>query len=384
MVTLDHLFALPELAPIQPVGGKDGMNRCISGVNVMESDRLFAFVKESELLVTTGINMDHDELKLMTMVRKACERRASGVILNVGPYIPCIPEQIRVFADTHRFPVFDMPWAYRVADFVKITIQFLATAEQETARTASILSELLFHSAPNFQSVYHELNRLNAKSDQLFQILICSSGTAKSVPASLTYKIEHILSKKYGLLMSMRNETQIIYLVSPIRGTELPLADLLQELKTSCAARQYGFQPAVGAGSACPIMEVKKSYQEALTVLRLAQKHPHWRLCEYNEIGAYGMIINVREPQLIEDFYQKYLGVLYRYDQLNETDFVSFLRVFLEEDGRTANIARKKFIHRNTVLYKIKKIESILDADLNHPFVKTNLQLAFMIEDLMR
>ena len=50
---------------------------------------------------------------------------------------------------------------------------------------------------------------------------------------------------------------------------------------------------------------------------------------------------------------------------------------FVEENGSTSRISERQFIHRNTVLYKIKKIEMLLDMDLSNPFTKTNLYIAF-------
>jgi len=384
MITLNHLFALPELEPICVVAGKEGMNRLISGVNVMESDSLFDFFKEGELLVTTGINMEKDEQRLMSMIVNVYEHKASGVILNVGPYIPHIPDQVLEFADAHQFPVFDMPWAYRVADFVKITVQFLASAEQNQVRSKHTLNELLFHDAPDYAYVYKELDQLGIKTDQLFSIIVCSFDSKKAPTSSLSYIVEVTLSRKYRLLLSIRHDNQLIFLAVQMRGSDLPLASLMKTIRNGYAPQLGTRQMYLGMGNEYPLKEIMKSYQEALLVLRLTKRHSYLQIYEYKDLGAYRIIMDVQEPRLIENFYQNYLGVLYRYDHLHETDLVHFLRVFLEEDGRTSMIARKEFIHRNTVLYKVKKIESILGTDLCHPFAKTNLQLAFMIEDMIK
>lgn len=384
MTTLNHLFTLPELAPIRLVAGKTGMNRLISGVNVMESDSLFDFFKENELLVTTGINMNNDEKRLISMVIKTYEHKASAVILNVGPYIQRIPEQVLAFANEHQFPIFSMPWAYRVADFVKFTVQFLATAEQSQIRSKNMLTELLFHKAPDQVFVHKELDQLGVKMDQLFSIVVCSLDSEQVMPPSPAYVTEMELSRKYRLLLSMRHEKQLIFLVLIMRRSDLPLSSLMETLRTKYDQKLGMDKLYIGAGNEYPLMDVEKSYEEALMVLRLTQRHPYLHINEYNDMGAYRIIMNVREPGVIEKFYQKYLGILCRFDQLHSTDLVHFLRVYLEEDGRTASIAQKEFIHRNTVLYKVKKIETILGADLCHPFVKTNLQLAFMIEDLIK
>lgn len=93
--------------------------------------------------------------------------------------------------------------------------------------------------------------------------------------------------------------------------------------------------------------------------------------------------MNVSNQSIIKKFHQDMLGPIYFYDQLHNTDFVQFLRTFLEENGSANKISKRLFIHRNTVTYKINKIESILDLDLDNTFVRTNLSVAFMIEDIL-
>ena len=107
-------------------------------------------------------------------------------------------------------------------------------------------------------------------------------------------------------------------------------------------------------------------------------------LIKFKDIGAYKIIMGIDNQELLEHFRQDTLGRLYHYDELRNTDFVSFLRIYLEENGSTNKISQRTFIHRNTVLYKVNKIEMLLDMNLDNTFTKTNLYLAFLIEDVLK
>lgn len=384
MITLKKLFSLSELEPIHLVAGKIGINRPITGVNVMENARLVEFFKENELLVTTGINMQGDEKGLIAMVHTAFNRKAAGIILNVGPYIPYIPEQVFQFADGHQFPVFEMPWVYRIADFVKITVQYLAAAGQRQTRTEHTLSEILFNPEPDRGHISKELTQLGIKIEADFGIVVCAVNVLP-VPRWLVYNLEDQLSKKYKIILSTIYKNQIIYMVdhSEIQVSDLSLSKIIKGIQINSDGELENTKLSIGTGNFYHLADLSKSYHEAMIVIHLTRRHPDLLINEYKDIGAYKIIMDVRDRHVIEVFHQESIGVLYDYDKLNETSFVHFLRVFLEEDGRTANIARKEFIHRNTVLYKIKKIESILGIDLDQPFVKTSLSLAFMIEDVI-
>ena len=66
------------------------------------------------------------------------------------------------------------------------------------------------------------------------------------------------------------------------------------------------------------------------------------------------------------------------YDRLCGTDYVEFINTYLECDGHINKIAERMFIHKNTVHYKIRKIEEILDCDLSRYDVKMYLMIATM------
>lgn len=375
---------MPELKEIRLVAGEEGIHRPVAGVNVTESYDLTDFFRENELIITTGINMADDPEKWLSMVEAAYRCNASGIILNVGPYIRYIPEEILGFGNEHRFPVFSMPWACRVADFVKITVRFLAAQEMQTAKN-HLLSDLLFHPNPDVDRIAGALSRLGIRTDSDFCIIVCSINGHRSERASIAMKVESALRRHYRVLLSLAEKDRLVFMTErPDARALVPafsqIVKDLYEANHSLITREH---VTFGQGSFYHgLGRLAASYREALTVVRLAGHHPNHWICEYRQIGAYKLILNVRDRNVLDAYHDETLGALYHYDALHGTDLVKFLRVYLEEDGRTANIARRTFIHRNTVLYKMKKIESILNTDLNLPLVKTNLSIAYMIEDV--
>ena len=55
-----------------------------------------------------------------------------------------------------------------------------------------------------------------------------------------------------------------------------------------------------------------------------------------------------------------------------------FIKIYLECNGRINKISDKMFIHKNTVHYKLKKIEEILDCDLSRYDIKMYIIIAVM------
>lgn len=387
MITLKKMIDSPEFTVLTLVAGEEGLAREITGINITESVDLAEFYRPNELLVSTGINMEGDTDQLIHLVESAFHHEASGIVFNIGPYIPNIPKQVLHFAAENQFPVFQIPWTYRVADFLTTTVQFLSSHQHTQSKTEQLLSNILFHAEQNEEKIAHELAQLGYKKDAELGIIVCTVNNTKRPITKFTDAIESAFTHRYKHFLSIVYQNQIIYMVnrSNVQTPNIPFLKTVESIYTRVNKENSKTKLIIGMGNFYKhITNLSKSYHEALTVIHLSQQHQNPSLCKYRDIGAYKIIMGVQDRDIIETFHHDMLGRLYRYDKLHDTDFVHFLRVFLEEDGSTSHIGRREFIHRNTVLYKIKKIESLLDVDLSNSFTKTNISLAFMIEDILK
>lgn len=88
-------------------------------------------------------------------------------------------------------------------------------------------------------------------------------------------------------------------------------------------------------------------------------------ISSYNELGLYRVITGLEKDGILELIHEEYLEPLLSYDRVRGTEYVPFLYTYLRYEGRVHEIAELMYIHKNTVLYKIRKIEEILDCDLS-------------------
>ncbi|MEK4486385.1 PucR family transcriptional regulator ligand-binding domain-containing protein [Psychrobacillus sp. FSL H8-0484] len=368
------------------VAGQSGMYRKVTGINVVESIDLIMFCRPNELVVTTGINFSHQNSSLEQLVKLAYTKKVAGFIVNTGPYIPDIPESVIKFANEHDFPIFQMPWDRRVADLLKTTFQFIATHQQEQSTEDKVLYNLLFHYKQHAESIKQNLTQLGFPPGSELAIITCTTTDAQSRIDRYEVMIQFAFQNRYKRFLRLKYKNHLIFLIdrAQIITPNIPFSKTVEEIYEKITQKNSSLNVIIGKGNFHKDYEnIRKSYDESLTVIQLAQLHNNRFLYKYKEIGAYKIIMGVQNRTLIESFSQDILGQLHRYDELHNTDYLSFLRIFLEENGSTSKISERQFIHRNTVLYKIKKIEMLLDMDLSNPFTKTNLYMAFLIEDIL-
>ncbi|MEB2300987.1 PucR family transcriptional regulator ligand-binding domain-containing protein [Lysinibacillus xylanilyticus] len=367
------------------VAGHNGTYRRVTGINVVESIDLIMFCRPNELVVTTGINLSSGE-SLEQLVKLAFAKKVAGFIINAGPYIPNIPESVTSFANEHDFPIFHMPWNYRIADLLKTTFQFIANHHQELSIEEKVLYNLLFHYKQNANYIKDQLALLGFPQGRELAIISCTTNSVQTNIDRYEVMIQFAFQNRYKRFLKLKHKNHLIFLIdkAQINTPNTPFSKIVEEIYDKITQKNGYLDIIIGKGNYHKELEnVRKSYDESLTVIQLAKLHNNRFLYKYKEIGAYKIIMAVQNQTLIKSYSQDILGQLYRYDELHNTDYVQFLRIFLEENGSTRRISERQFIHRNTVLYKIKKIETLLDMDLSNPFTKTNLYIAFLIEDVL-
>lgn len=86
------------------------------------------------------------------------------------------------------------------------------------------------------------------------------------------------------------------------------------------------------------------------------------------------------EKELI-GFAERELNALIEYDRKNGTGYLKTYRQYLYSDGNLTETSDALYIHRNTLIKRLKKIEILLEKDIRDPFVKTEGINAFFVLD---
>lgn len=73
------------------------------------------------------------------------------------------------------------------------------------------------------------------------------------------------------------------------------------------------------------------------------------------------------------------LGIIERYDHENQTDLLKTLEVYLENDCNAQKCGRLLFLHRNSLVYRIHRIQEISGCDLSDPEERSYLRISFLL-----
>lgn len=135
----------------------------------------------------------------------------------------------------------------------------------------------------------------------------------------------------------------------------------------------------VGRRAAGP-RDIVRSYSEAEQAARIGHQFLGGnRTIAFEELGVYRLIARVDDPEALDAFRREYLGPLEEYDERHAAELIETLEGFFSCNGNHAKSAEMLHLHRNTLLYRLERIEALTGRDLADAETRLSLQLALKI-----
>jgi len=141
---------------------------------------------------------------------------------------------------------------------------------------------------------------------------------------------------------------------------------------------------AIGIGSVAErISEWNESYRAAEDAARIARCLNAEKPLYTADLGIYTLLTR---PMLRDDLIalrDKMIGNLLNHDERQRTDLLQTLEAFFESHGNATQTADRLSVHRNTLFYRMSRIQDILKLDLNQTDVRLAVHLALKIHRLL-
>lgn len=175
----------------------------------------------------------------------------------------------------------------------------------------------------------------------------------------------------------------------PLEGEEADPAvtqGVVEKARKLAVLRMNGGEASAGLGRHHPGLKgIATSYQEAQQALAIAQSLLGGNCSAYfGNLGSYRLLFLLRESPELHDFYQETLGKLAEYDRKNGSDLVETLETFFSCDGNVEKAAQSLYLHRNTLAYRLRRIEQLTGLRLKNLEDSFRLQLALKVRKVMQ
>lgn len=366
------LLDLECFKQINLLGGEDGLDNIITWPYVVHTDTVSQWVYGGELLFITGIGQQNLLEKQKQFMHECVDKKLSGIIFLCGEgYITEIYQEIIELANQLRIPIFEMPWNIKLVDLTKEIANFITFSEFEQRHTSNFLSELLFSEYNDYESLLRQGHFCNVNLNEKGFFCTISSKehdfknkTMKIELQKLQSKMERICNEyKCKCISILRNEYLICYIYLGENGLK---EDVLNELKVYFK-RDANISNYCGCGSCySEINKLKISYEESRKALKIALKlQKSSYICDYEKIGIMRLLLNHNTVVDLREYCNDVLGSLIEHDEKEGTEYVKTLGEYLNCNCNLVATAKKLFIHRNTMVYRMEKIQKIINNNIN-------------------
>lgn len=389
-ITLREIVKQVEHLEMKLVAGEEGLDREVLWTHMVDSDTISAFLQGQELTFTTGIGIS-EKLPLLKLVQEVYRNGASGIVINIGPYVDKIGQDVLDFANEKAFPVFEVPWKIHMAEIMRI-ICFAITKEQQSRIevTAALNNAFL---CPAQEELYvFPLMRKGYLADSVYTAVTIRVEVQKNTVAGermeqLHSQLGSHLRCNYKRILCCAQEKQLVLVLCDYTGQERKhvLTYIFQHFCNELKKEETAVF-CVG-NQAEELRQLHKSYETANQMAEVSavgripgeEVYGRHKMIVYKNAGIFRILFALKDEEVMQEYVRDTVQPLLEYDALHHTDLAGVLQCYLRHDGSLQDTANELIVHRNTVNYKINKASEILEMDLTRLENRLEVMLGFGI-----
>ena len=130
---------------------------------------------------------------------------------------------------------------------------------------------------------------------------------------------------------------------------------------------------------------VRQSYREAEHALEMSRRLlGPGRQASFADLGLHRLLFAMAQHPELSDYYRGTVGELIAYDERSSAGLMATLDAYFEANASPTETSQRLGLHRNTVLYRLRRIEEVGRLRLDDPATRLNLHLCLRIRDVLQ
>lgn len=137
------------------------------------------------------------------------------------------------------------------------------------------------------------------------------------------------------------------------------------------------------SGPARALTDWPITYQQALQAMQLGQRLKLTnQFVEFTSLGIYRLLYGLENQTDVRHFAEEIMRPLAEYDQQNRGSLVKTVEAYFGHHGNISQTAESLFVHRNTLLYRMERIQELTHLQLDQANMRLALHLALKLWQL--
>lgn len=263
--------------------------------------------------------------------------------------------------------------SYMVGRLAVCQIRNLIEAEAQRVNKSSFLQQVLYGNVRE-DELYDRAKKMHIPVSEWVVYVIKTAG--KRDPACVETLRNLISDREKDFLIE--TDEQMLVLIKDVKQIEQTeeLEGLAKMISDNIQAEAMQ-QVSIGYGKkAESFSEITRSYQEALMALEIGKIfYGQSSILSFDRLGIGRLVYQIPE-ELCEKFVEEVFGG--RGDTLDEEDLITVQR-FFDNNLNISETARQMYIHRNTLVYRLERMEKAVGLDVRKFDDAMKFKMALMV-----
>ena len=382
------------LNPAKLIAGESGLSRYVSWFHIVEVVEDFNVFHGNELLITTGFNIGDDPDRQVELLENLNGKNISALLIKKGYYINEISEKVIKRSNELSLPLFSIDKSGDIISISQKLSNFLMQFDKwdlaSTLFNALIENKIINskESSVDFNLfgfdnyLKHIVAKVEIESDSKSYD---NNNEKEDKSNNISNKLmDHFLNYFGHEIPIIFKGESIITLVPCKNNKNESIWKWANSFLESIKEKLTDFDVKIGVSNCFTgLNDLAKHLREAELAIDIMRKvNTNSNIGFFYKLLPYYMLIDLKNTELIHEYFSLTIEPLLTHDKRFNNDLFDTLRIFIKNDGNILNTARKLFIHRNSLYYRLRKIKQILDIPLNSFEDKFLIDLAIRLYDL--
>ena len=321
----------------------------------------------------------------------------SGLAISIVDDREKIPQKMIDKAVELKLPLFYVRWeGATFVDIAQSIGQLILETNITNKRTGDYLYNLLFGYEVNDKYIEKISSQFGLAFDRAYRVGIIvidrkyginleqDEHTYLYYTDCLNREVMHMENRP--MYMRFLNKFVLLFEATEDKETERQIEQLLKKLDSRPQFAGLIHSTCILGAAYTDPSEFGKSYQEAKNLIPKKDYLPNptnKKVLSASSMGIYKYMFNNGNQQEILDYCNDKLKKLEMYDQTNGAFLVETLLAYYMSGFNVGKTAEALYIHRNSLQYRLKKIEEILEVDLEDSMEYLDIVNCILVKRLM-
>lgn len=396
------ILNLPALKGIKLLGGKEGLIRVVTWPYIGGGDSLAEWARGGELLFVTNMSSQTETGTFKSLLLDCDTRKLSGMIVMNSTGDWAIGEDLIKLADKLEFPLMELSGPIKAAEVMKEIGNYIIKDQNDRRHLYDVIYEILYGTHANTQEIEEQARFFGFDLTASHQAGVIHIANLESYAARTGYEEDNAFNefKNYmyqvaqstaaqhfeNVLTIPKNNNEIVLLI-PVEanGNEKQRMQRMDHLCNNLMRFFSGLEVRAGLGRARDtIWLCKKSLKEAEQAVRTAVKtHNDKLVTGFDELDIFRIFFQFPDYGELESYVEQQLSPLLQYDRENNGELIKTMQMYFECKLNLNQTAKELFIHRNSLMYRFKRIEELTDRSLDKPDTLKSLFLGILLLEFL-